>query len=238
MRPSFQIMEAAFPAAGVGGASPNVESYAVSRSDTGDLSYTATLPSGIVSGNFLLLFVVTGSDNASVGTPSGWTQLRTETTTGGTTPGGYTDALVSVFYKVASGSEGATVSGSLGGYSAAACFTVRVAGGVSVSADSAIVDNALITGTHTQATPSVSNPSASLLLIYKALVSPGGTWNFTFGSGTKLSQSDDANSERLSVASLALSSSGSTGNIDAVATLTPSYWVSIGVAGQVVIASS
>lgn len=69
-------------------------------------SHTVNLPSGIVAGNLLLIFFANNEDRLP-STPSGWTRLVTDAATGGTSSNQDT---LTVFAKIATGSEGATVS--------------------------------------------------------------------------------------------------------------------------------
>ena len=215
---------------------PTVESYADWRSDTGDLSYTAQLPSGVTAGDHLTIIIVSTVGNSTVGTPSGFTLVRQTTTTGG--GGTYDDCIVSVFEKIATGSEGSSVTGTLGGFSEVAGMSIRVSGGTGVAVDSAIANTAMVTGVNTLATPSVSADAGSILLLYFAAVGPGGTLTVSFASGSLIGQSDQADPGRVGAAYLDLPSSTMTGTINATFTASPSYWNSIGVAGQVVIAGS
>jgi len=70
-------------------------------------THTISLPAGIVSGDLLIIFFTTAQYWGKLGTltdPSGWTRLGTAGD-----GGGFDDAGLTVFYKVATGSEGSTV---------------------------------------------------------------------------------------------------------------------------------
>ena len=97
---------------------PVVEATNTSHTDASVTSHTVNLPSGIVAGN--LLIVVFGNANA-VGTSSvsGFTQLTTQTNASG---------RLTLFYKTATGSEGATVAGSTSVNTIAAQNAYRISG--------------------------------------------------------------------------------------------------------------
>lgn len=64
------------------------------------------LPSGLTSGDLLLLFIGGSGASHSITTPSGWTQLSHNAANIGT---------LGIYYKISDGSEGATVSISFSG---------------------------------------------------------------------------------------------------------------------------
>lgn len=109
-------------------------------------SIVCNIPSGNVSGNLLLAFVgttkLTGPGQLTIITPSGWTQAATVGVTGTTV------ALVgTVFWRIADGTEGATV-------------TFNFTGGVNAAQATAEVHR--LTGTHAT-TPIDSSATATLL---------------------------------------------------------------------------
>lgn len=67
----------------------------------GATNHTATLPSSIQAGNLLLL-IVGAYNNTTINTPAGWTQLFHG--------GSLSFQRTAVFYKIATGSEGASVA--------------------------------------------------------------------------------------------------------------------------------
>lgn len=80
-------------------------------------SHTVSLPTGIVSGNLLIAFCALNDDRTHTW-PAGWTEL-TDADTG--------NIVASVAYRVADGSEGSTISVSLGGGSStSAHITLRI----------------------------------------------------------------------------------------------------------------
>jgi hypothetical protein len=80
-------------------ASAPAEVMATSTWSGGGTSHAVTLPSGIVAGEILLLFYRCGVVSATASTPSGWTL------------GGYNStSRLYVFWKIATGSEGSTVT--------------------------------------------------------------------------------------------------------------------------------
>jgi hypothetical protein len=81
---------------------PTVQSSATTTSGNIEI-LTANLPSGIVAGDLLLLFVsISDSSARTVSTPAGWTQMYYAT---GSSP----VRKLAGYYKVASGAEGSTV---------------------------------------------------------------------------------------------------------------------------------
>lgn len=80
-----------------GAATPVIASENTTTGGSGT-SHVVGLPSGIVSGN--LLVVAIGTNSSTLNTPSGWTQLFKNASTG----------EFAVYYKVASGTEGTSVT--------------------------------------------------------------------------------------------------------------------------------
>lgn len=70
---------------------------------TAGTTHTVNLPASISAGNLLIVFFV-NEDDTTVTTPAGWSLLKAMLETGAATN------KMSIFYKVASGSEGATLS--------------------------------------------------------------------------------------------------------------------------------
>ncbi len=92
-----------------------MESY---QSGTGGItSHAVTLPSGITSGNLLLIFFRTG-DTGVTHTLSGWTELATRDSNGRTT----------IFYKVADGTEGSTATITTGAARRSVANSYRITG--------------------------------------------------------------------------------------------------------------
>lgn len=82
---------------------PTVQATNTSTDASGDASVVVSLPASISAGDLLIIFVYTVVlGNHDLTTPSGWTQLFKV--------GGGTADVVAAYYKVASGSEGATVT--------------------------------------------------------------------------------------------------------------------------------
>lgn len=88
-----------FAASGVAGTFPVVEATNTGNGSSGT-SYAVPLPAGIAAGD-LLVIIVGVNATATLTTPSGWTQLANAFS--GT-------QRLAVYYKIASGSEGSTVS--------------------------------------------------------------------------------------------------------------------------------
>jgi len=92
---------------------PVVEASATSFDNTIDGSSVVDLPSGIVSGNLLLVFFFAPDD---VTFPAGWTELNT----------GVND--LSCAYRKATGSEGASITVTINGNEASAHVAMRISG--------------------------------------------------------------------------------------------------------------
>jgi hypothetical protein len=92
-----------------------------SGSTTNQNSFAAPLPASIAAGNLLLLFytVIEDPTPPTVTTPSGWTLFSTETV-------GFTRTYA--FWKIASGSEGATVTVTHSGLARPASTSYRITG--------------------------------------------------------------------------------------------------------------
>ena len=82
---------------------PTIAATNTSTDASGDANIVVNLPASIASGDLLVIFVrsVAGAGH-NLTTPSGWTQLFHV--------GGGTAAVFAAYYKVASGSEGSTVT--------------------------------------------------------------------------------------------------------------------------------
>jgi hypothetical protein len=93
---------------------PNIESTSQGTSAS-TTDHVVTLPTGIVEGDFLVVFL--GLDSASSPTASGWTAI----TLGSTSQARF-------FTRVADGTEGSTVTFSSGSASASGYFAFRISG--------------------------------------------------------------------------------------------------------------
>lgn len=82
-------------------------------------SQAANLPSGIVAGELLLLFCEVDSSATSINVPAGWTSLYNVTSGSN---------RQRAFYKTATGSEGATVTITIGTASFFAAIALRIGG--------------------------------------------------------------------------------------------------------------
>lgn len=104
---------------------PQIAASANSRTSANETSHTISLPTGITSGNLLLMMVVI--DGLSVGWswPSGWTQLALVETDL------VDDITTGVAYRVADGSEGSTVTGSTSVAETSAHSVLRITGAIS-----------------------------------------------------------------------------------------------------------
>ena len=106
--------------AAVGGGGPRFINVAGTITDTD----TMNLPSGIQAGDFLAMFIsASTATGGTITTPSGWTQFLAQVT--GQRTGAY--------YKVATGSEGATQTVAIGGSNTAACNVLLIRGYKSIN---------------------------------------------------------------------------------------------------------
>jgi hypothetical protein len=80
---------------------PQVITVAHSQTTTDQTSHTVTLPSGIGAGDLLLMWLAFNGTSGAVNTPSGWTPLQAAAANNAN---GYP------FYRIADGSEGASVA--------------------------------------------------------------------------------------------------------------------------------
>jgi len=95
--------------------------YTDHATDTPANPVPVSLPPGIVAGNMLLLHLnVTGSTNPTITTPAGWTLLQSAAVGSGTRN--------AIFWKIASGSEGASVSITMNIPATWACGAMRITG--------------------------------------------------------------------------------------------------------------
>lgn len=127
----------------------SIASTATYAESVGNVSnHAVTLPSGIVSGNLLLVFFACNT-GATLTDPSGWTVLVSKTNTD----------LFRVYAKIASGSEGSSVTVALSSNQRAGATAYRITGnrnGVSTSeiAVSTAVDETTTTPNPPSLTPS------------------------------------------------------------------------------------
>lgn len=128
-------------------------------------SVTATKPTGTASGDLLLAFFVSNSQNATP--PSGWTEIADET---------IEVFRLQVYYKVAGGSEPANYSFTVGA-SAPLVLAISAFRGVD-TADPIDIDPVVETAlTHSEGytTPTVSGGTAGRLLYFRAVRLSGST---------------------------------------------------------------
>lgn len=100
---------------------PTVVSTNTSVQTPAGTSHTVSLPGSIVAGNLLLIFFAT-ADIPTITTPANWNLLRNKQETAGAT------SQQSIFYKVATGSEGATVTITTGTSFRSAHATYQISG--------------------------------------------------------------------------------------------------------------
>ena len=162
---------------------PRVENQATTVGNSLTTSHSTDLPSGIVAGEILMIVIAAGS----AATASGWSALISND--------------ITVLWKVATGSEGATVTVTTSGSTVYAAVAYRISNGQSVEAGSA-------SGTSTNPDPPSLSPTwgAAKTLWFAAAesipTSPGGTNQISaFPSGYTNTQniigSDGTFSQRL-----------------------------------------
>jgi len=104
---------------------PVIETTNTSVLDTAGTSHTINLPTGISAGDLLLIFFATsnywGKSSGTLTDPSGFTRLGT-----GGDGGGFDDSGMTVLYKVATGSEGATIGATTSANVASSHTTWRI----------------------------------------------------------------------------------------------------------------
>lgn len=120
-----------------------IAAYNTSTSGSGT-SHSVSLPAGIAANDILLLFFSKDGTNNNVTTPSGWSLLFTDSQSGGSGRRSYG------FWKVATGSEGSTVSVTSSGNIIAAHSTMRIEGADTSSAPEA--------STFSSASSAITNP--------------------------------------------------------------------------------
>ncbi|HNR55182.1 MAG TPA: hypothetical protein PKJ19_08455, partial [Flavobacteriales bacterium] len=115
-----------------------------SKTNTTNAAHTIDLPSGIVSGDLLLIFWADANNSATEPTLSGWTELATSNSSTST-------VYRKIWYRVADGSEGSTMStNAFGDRSAHAVYRIA-AGSYSGTPYASAADNG------TDATPNPAN---------------------------------------------------------------------------------
>lgn len=114
------------------------------HSDTSGTSHTVNLPASIAAGDLLIILWVSGGSAPS--TPSGWTLLRSDTI----------NVFGRIFYKIASGSEGASVAITTGASTNSATNSYKIRGHDSATAPEASV---AASATSTNPNPSLLDPA-------------------------------------------------------------------------------
>lgn len=107
-----------FPTGGGGGGFPQVEATATSG-NASTTTHTVNLPTGITSGELLVMVIRCGLTNITFTVPTGWTALVGELDALGTSL---------VCYRTADGGEGSTVSVTTSGTRTSAAITMRISG--------------------------------------------------------------------------------------------------------------
>ena len=105
---------------------PQVEAIARTGRATAAAVQSINLPAGISTGQLLLMFINRDGGGSEISTPAGWTALHSTMTN---------NCARAVFYKEAVGSEGASVSVTLGLSAACAAIVYRVSAWNAVEID-------------------------------------------------------------------------------------------------------
>ena len=143
-------------------------------------------PSGISAGHLLVATVLGDNDTGTVSTPSGWTLITSFASTVGSVGGGTGPRKLTMFYKVATGSESGTQSFSTSGFSAASGFMWRITSTVGSSYDIASTSGEDTTTGGTWSAVMSSDPgfvAGDLLL--SVLAGPTTASNFVTSWGTE-----------------------------------------------------
>ena len=93
--------------------------------DFGSVDHDVDLPSGISSGDLLMLFIACRNSTLSITTPSGWTIIGATFTSGGESSG---HSRSGVYYRVANGSETSPIVVTTSGVTPCAYVTKRITG--------------------------------------------------------------------------------------------------------------
>jgi hypothetical protein len=109
------------------------------------------LPAAIVSGDLLLAAFSLDEDTRSVNTPSGWTLLLNQA---GVNDAGANDNRLTIFYRVANGTEGTTLAVTLPTSSRTAVWAGRITGSATGTAPEATGSGSTSGGTTTPNPPS------------------------------------------------------------------------------------
>lgn len=145
--------------AAAGGSFPTVEATANSDVGSGSTSITVTLPTGIVSGSLVLIYVTGSAQSARDFSITNWTQLAEQGT------GSSTAVTGAVFYRFCDGGEGASVSCTWTSGQIASAIAIRLAGHHASSAPEASSATTGSTATPDPASLSPSWGSANTLWI-------------------------------------------------------------------------
>lgn len=101
---------------------PTIEATSTYTNESSLSSYSVTLPASIASGDLLLLFIKTADGVIGVNTPTDWTLLLAVNS------GTFNSERMYVFTKEATGSEGSTVTVTLGSARRIAAVCYRISG--------------------------------------------------------------------------------------------------------------
>lgn len=116
----FKHVVTAFKAFGSAADPPSVTTTAESATTTAGTSHTITMPSGIVSGDLLLVCLDKGSTAATINALAGWTELLDENSGNG----------LYIAYRLADGTEGASITLTSSASTRDATIAVRITGAI------------------------------------------------------------------------------------------------------------
>lgn len=128
---------------------PAVQATNTSRQDSNTSTHTVSLPASISSGDLLIIILGMRTTTVTTSAPSGWS-------TAIAAAGGLGTHNLSVYYKVASGSEGASVNVSSSGSTLSSHNSYRITGD-NGEVEGSVVAN--LTGPSTTPDPSSLSPS-------------------------------------------------------------------------------
>lgn len=149
-------------------AAPVIQSYELNRTASSVLSLVVNKPSGVTSGDLLILLF--NCSNARTPSCSGFTSL-----------GSYTSIVgkITVFWKVAGGSEPADYTGSVSGVSTIGLALLRITGAADPASNAIEIAGTSGSGSGTATSPSVTPSDNDSLVIRAAMGTRGGNFSTT-----------------------------------------------------------
>lgn len=190
-------------------------------------SIAATLPASISVGDLLRINVSQTPDSGSITTPSGWTKPQD-------VADGFGGGRLSAFWRIADGTEGATVSFTFANARNSTAIAWRLTGHNPTTPIDASANNSGTTGSTTAITsPSVTTTVANCMIERSGatrqstgIADPGG--GYTNVSSATNGSSFDQNAQRVSY--IAQAGTGASGTADFVSSGTDREWQAITIA--------